>query len=149
MVIIMNTTKQRSGEMLVGSLVKAKGKADDSLGFEENPVSSVSVSSVLPKGKRAVHIHTSLSSNARKGMRYRAKLSEIPKKLLIEESNFKRRLWTIEEDQAITSLVEQHGMRKWTLISKKLQEKFHIYGRSGKQCRERLAFILQIGGTII
>lgn len=50
---------------------------------------------------------------------------------------FKRRLWTKEEDEAITSLVKQHGIRKWTFISKKLQEKYHIYGRYGKQCRER------------
>lgn len=51
--------------------------------------------------------------------------------------SFKRRLWTKEEDEAITSLVKQHGIRKWTLISKKLQEKYHIHGRYGKQCRER------------
>jgi len=53
------------------------------------------------------------------------------------KGNFKRRLWTKEEDEAITNLVQQHGTRKWTLISKKLQEKFNIHGRYGKQCRER------------
>ena len=53
------------------------------------------------------------------------------------KGSFKRRLWTKEEDEAITNLVQQHGTRKWTLISKKLQEKFNIHGRYGKQCRER------------
>jgi len=48
-----------------------------------------------------------------------------------------RRLWTKEEDEAITQLVKQYGIRKWTLISKKLQERYGIHGRSGKQCRER------------
>ncbi len=48
-----------------------------------------------------------------------------------------RRLWTKEEDEAITQLVRQYGIRKWTLISKKLQERYGIHGRSGKQCRER------------
>ncbi len=50
---------------------------------------------------------------------------------------FTRRLWTEEEDDAITTLVEEHGIRKWTLISKKLHDQYHICGRSGKQCRER------------
>ncbi len=62
-----------------------------------------------------------------------------------------RRLWTKEEDEAITQLVKHYGIRKWTLISKKLQERYGIHGRSGKQCRERYFFIVHrlIGGTII
>lgn len=162
--------KQNSEEMLVDSLARSKGKVESSLDFAGDlSVGSVNLCSVLPKSKRTVHAQTLFSSNARnnfspdncrgnktakesrKGMRHRirAKLSEMPKKLQIQENSFKRRLWTIEEDQAITSLVEQHGIRKWTLISKKLQEKFHIYGRSGKQCRERLVSILPVDGTII
>jgi len=54
-----------------------------------------------------------------------------------QQSSFTRRLWTKEEDEAITYLVRHYGIRKWTLISKKLQDKYHIRGRSGKQCRER------------
>ena len=54
-----------------------------------------------------------------------------------KDSGSTRRLWTKEEDEAITQLVRQYGIRKWTLISKKLQERYGIHGRSGKQCRER------------
>jgi len=50
---------------------------------------------------------------------------------------FTRRLWGDEEDKAITMLVKKHGTKKWTLISRQLQEEYKIYGRSGKQCRER------------
>lgn len=51
--------------------------------------------------------------------------------------SFTRRLWNNDEDEAITSLVDKYGIRRWTLISKKLQEEYGINGRSGKQCRER------------
>jgi hypothetical protein len=54
-----------------------------------------------------------------------------------ESSRFTRRLWNAEEDSAISSLVSEHGIKKWTLISKKLNEDYGIKGRSGKQCRER------------
>jgi len=50
---------------------------------------------------------------------------------------FTRRLWGDEEDKAIAKLVKKYGIKKWTLISRKLQEEHQIYGRSGKQCRER------------
>lgn len=49
----------------------------------------------------------------------------------------KRRLWEASEDKAIIQLVKKYGIKKWTYISHKLQEKYKIYGRSGKQCRER------------
>eukprot|EP00775_Hariotina_reticulata_P002069 gene2069-2389_t len=39
--------------------------------------------------------------------------------------------WTKEEDAQIISLVEQHGAKKWSLISS------YLPGRIGKQCRER------------
>jgi hypothetical protein len=51
--------------------------------------------------------------------------------------SFTRRLWNKEEDNVILKLVKEYGTKKWTLISKKLQEVYKIYGRSGKQCRER------------
>ena len=50
---------------------------------------------------------------------------------------FTRRLWSDDEDEAIIKLVKKYGIRKWTLISRRLQEEYQIYGRSGKQCRER------------
>eukprot|EP00826_Nyctotherus_ovalis_P010474 TRINITY_DN12758_c0_g1_i5.p2 TRINITY_DN12758_c0_g1~~TRINITY_DN12758_c0_g1_i5.p2 ORF type:complete len:151 (-),score=26.11 TRINITY_DN12758_c0_g1_i5:549-1001(-) len=59
------------------------------------------------------------------------------KRLKEVQGSFRRRLWTREEDEAIRSLVEEYGIRKWTQISKKLQDRYHIHGRYGKQCRER------------
>eukprot|EP00826_Nyctotherus_ovalis_P011337 TRINITY_DN12956_c0_g1_i3.p3 TRINITY_DN12956_c0_g1~~TRINITY_DN12956_c0_g1_i3.p3 ORF type:complete len:142 (+),score=22.15 TRINITY_DN12956_c0_g1_i3:180-605(+) len=53
------------------------------------------------------------------------------------KKTFTRRLWDKAEDEAIIRLVRRHGTRKWALISRKLKEKYHLYERSGKQCRER------------
>lgn len=39
--------------------------------------------------------------------------------------------WTVEEDEYMVKLVEEHGTRHWGLIGSKLN------GRTGKQCRER------------
>ncbi|KAL6504650.1 hypothetical protein OROHE_023408 [Orobanche hederae] len=39
--------------------------------------------------------------------------------------------WSAEEDRILTRLVERHGPRNWSLISK------YIKGRSGKSCRLR------------
>ena len=50
---------------------------------------------------------------------------------------FTRRLWTPSEDDAIKALVLEYGVKKWTLISQRLQQEYRIHGRSGKQCRER------------
>jgi len=50
---------------------------------------------------------------------------------------FTRQLWKSEEDDAISTLVREHGVKKWTLIAHKLQEEYKIYGKTGKQCRER------------
>jgi len=54
-----------------------------------------------------------------------------------EKEKARRKLWTLEEDSAVRKLVEKYGIKKWALISKKICEQFHIYGRTGKQCRER------------
>ena len=48
-----------------------------------------------------------------------------------------RRHWGQEEDEAIKSLVLLHGTKSWTLIADLLQSEYSIFGRSGKQCRER------------
>ena len=53
------------------------------------------------------------------------------------ESKFSRRHWTLKEDNAISELIQKYGMKKWSLIAKRLKEDFGINGRSGKQCRER------------
>ncbi|KAF5740710.1 myb-related protein A-like [Tripterygium wilfordii] len=53
------------------------------------------------------------------------------------ESSFSRKLerikgpWSAEEDRILTRLVEKHGPRNWSLISR------YIKGRSGKSCRLR------------
>ncbi|KAK6920698.1 SANT/Myb domain [Dillenia turbinata] len=39
--------------------------------------------------------------------------------------------WTVEEDRLLIQLVEQYGVRKWSVIAQTL------HGRIGKQCRER------------
>ena len=43
----------------------------------------------------------------------------------------------IQEDQAISKLVNQYGFNDWTLIAQKLKETYNITKRTGKQCRER------------
>ena len=50
---------------------------------------------------------------------------------------FTRQLWKNEEDDAIIQLVEKYGKKRWTLIANKLKEDFKIFGKTGKQCRER------------
>ena len=54
-----------------------------------------------------------------------------------KEGVFTRRLWSSDEDKAILKLVKKYGTKRWTLISKKLQDVYKMHGRSGKQCRER------------
>lgn len=65
------------------------------------------------------------------------KLQRKNKKEICQTNRFARRLWTEEEDSAIASLVENYGLKKWTLVSRKLKDEYGINGRSGKQCRER------------
>jgi hypothetical protein len=48
-----------------------------------------------------------------------------------------RRVWTIEEDNAIRQLVAKHGTKSWSVIAENLAKDLNIAGRSGKQCRER------------
>lgn len=48
-----------------------------------------------------------------------------------------RRVWTMEEDEAIRQMVAKYGTKSWALIAENLSQEFSIAGRSGKQCRER------------
>jgi len=50
---------------------------------------------------------------------------------------FTRRLWNDTEDKAIAELVKKYGIKRWSLIARKLDEEYGISSRSGKQCRER------------
>eukprot|EP00831_Metopus_contortus_P050849 TRINITY_DN42736_c0_g2_i1.p1 TRINITY_DN42736_c0_g2~~TRINITY_DN42736_c0_g2_i1.p1 ORF type:complete len:475 (-),score=57.36 TRINITY_DN42736_c0_g2_i1:119-1516(-) len=54
-----------------------------------------------------------------------------------KSAKFTRKLWSKQEDEAITALSGRYGTKHWTLIAKKLREEYGIAGRSGKQCRER------------
>lgn len=49
----------------------------------------------------------------------------------------RRRVWTIEEDEAIRQMVMKYGTKSWALIAENLSKEHSIAGRSGKQCRER------------
>lgn len=40
-----------------------------------------------------------------------------------------------QEDQAIRSIVKDLGTKHWSDISQVMQEKYRLFGRSGKQCR--------------
>lgn len=156
----MTTEKENSVETCAGMLKGLRKSIELSSGeVQELPRSESTLSSPAPKTKRiTTRLITSISGNAKnnssdnyqekrkvkenkKGTKSRQKsrVWDTHKKSRSKQQsgNFKRRLWTTEEDKAITLLVEQYGIRKWTLISRKLQEKHHIYGRSGKQCRER------------
>ncbi|CAG9332862.1 unnamed protein product [Blepharisma stoltei] len=48
-----------------------------------------------------------------------------------------RKAWNQDEDDAIKALVEEFGVKHWTLIAQLLVDRYGIKGRTGKQCRER------------
>ncbi|CAK90826.1 unnamed protein product (macronuclear) [Paramecium tetraurelia] len=48
-----------------------------------------------------------------------------------------RKAWNQKEDIAILQLVKQYGIKKWTIVAEKMKEVYGLFGRSGKQCRER------------
>lgn len=48
-----------------------------------------------------------------------------------------RKPWQPKEDEAITQLVFELGDKCWTSLSAELAERYHVKGRSAKQCRER------------
>lgn len=50
---------------------------------------------------------------------------------------YKRKLWTVKEDDAITKLVGQIGECNWGTIAERMFKEYSIKGRTGKQCRER------------
>jgi hypothetical protein len=46
-----------------------------------------------------------------------------------------RKSWTEEEDSILKMLKEDEGIKKWSDISKIMDNKYNIKGRTGKQCR--------------
>lgn len=162
--IDMTTTKLNNQEKFLKPFASSKSNMEASQASAQTPLVGESIQSLcLPKNKKpSSKVLTSSAGNARSGLlsngyrekkrlkdnkktsrsRGRRRGWQGQKKLRSkqQQENLRRRLWTTEEDKAISSLVEHHGIRKWTLISRKLQDKYHIYGRSGKQCRERLVY---------
>ncbi len=94
-----------------------------------------------PSGDADVSTENNSSSQPDADLSKREKTVPQPKKKSGKKKqkygSFTRRLWNDDEDDAIIRLVDKYGIRKWTLISRKLQEEYQIHGRSGKQCRER------------
>lgn len=43
----------------------------------------------------------------------------------------------LQEDSAISELVEEYGTKQWKLVAKVIKQKYNIKRRSAKQCRER------------
>jgi len=56
------------------------------------------------------------------------------------DSSYSEPLYFLKEDEAIIELVRKYGIRKWTIVSQKMEEMFMMKVRSGKQCRERFKF---------
>ncbi|CAI5734749.1 unnamed protein product [Hyaloperonospora brassicae] len=52
-------------------------------------------------------------------------------------STYERRAWTRKEDDAIIRLVEEYGIKRWSVISDHLNGENHGTERTGKQCRTR------------
>ena len=48
-----------------------------------------------------------------------------------------RRAWLPQEDSALKALKEQRKISKWSQIAVLLEAEYGIYGRNGKQCRQR------------
>ncbi|CAG9323693.1 unnamed protein product [Blepharisma stoltei] len=51
--------------------------------------------------------------------------------------NRKAKIWDEKDDEFIKTLVEEFGDKNWIIISQKLEERYNVKGRTGKQCRER------------
>lgn len=156
----MTTTKQNNEKTSSRPSVSSKTLSEGSQNIDQSPMPDeiVPVSCLAKNKKIRPRLLTSVPGNARSSQTYQEKKSKENKRgsrskvkvqtleaqrkrrLRQQQSSLRRRLWTTEEDKAISSLVRHYGIRRWTLISRKLQDKYHIYGRSGKQCRERFDY---------
>ena len=48
-----------------------------------------------------------------------------------------RKAWTKEEDAVLINIMQEKRIKKWSDISKTMETDFKMFGRTGKQCRER------------
>ena len=46
-------------------------------------------------------------------------------------------VWGVEDDDALKTLVEKWGTKKWSMIADKMSKEYNLHARTGKQCRER------------
>ena len=46
-----------------------------------------------------------------------------------------RKAWSKDEDVALLEIVQVRKIKKWSAVSKAMEDEFKIYGRTGKQCR--------------
>lgn len=52
-----------------------------------------------------------------------------------------RKVWTEEEDKVLKLLKEERGEHKWARIARVMEQEFGLFGRTGKQCRERYPMV--------
>ena len=43
----------------------------------------------------------------------------------------------MQEDDILKKVYEVEGVKNWSQIAKIMSQEYNIYGRTGKQCRER------------
>lgn len=56
---------------------------------------------------------------------------------MLDKKNIKKIDWILQEDVALKSLYDSGRLKKWSLIAQHLEIEHSIYGKSGKDCRER------------
>lgn len=55
-----------------------------------------------------------------------------------------RKIWTqevllrlIQEDRVLLEIIQVRKIKKWSAIARCMETEYNVYGRTGKQCRER------------
>lgn len=53
-----------------------------------------------------------------------------------------RKIWTaevptklIQEDRVLLEIIQVRKIKKWSAIARCMETEYHLYGRTGKQCR--------------
>ena len=48
-----------------------------------------------------------------------------------------RKIWTPKEDEVLLEIIQIRKIKKWGTIARCMETEYSMYGRTGKQCRER------------
>ena len=48
-----------------------------------------------------------------------------------------RKIWTQEEDRVLLEIIQVRKIKKWSAIARCMETEYNLFGRTGKQCRER------------